>query len=109
MLGEQGFPGLAMFLLLHLTGLVRMSAIRRRYRKSKDEGEAWVAPLATALQSSQLIYLVGGAFVGIAFLPFIFMILAVEIGFDGYLAARRRAASWRPLVEQLPGATPATA
>jgi probable O-glycosylation ligase (exosortase A-associated) len=109
MLGEQGFPGLAMFLLLHFTGLIRMSAIRRRYRKSIDADEAWVAPLATSLQSAHLIYLLGAAFVGIAFLPFIFMIIAIEIGLDTYLAARRRAATWRPMVERPTGAVPATA
>ncbi len=109
MLGEQGFPGLGMFLLLHFTGLIRMSTIRRRYRKSDDEAEAWVAPLATALQSAHLIYLLGAAFVGIAFLPFIFMILALEIGLDTYLAARRRKASFRPMVERMQGAVPAPA
>jgi len=109
MLGEQGFPGLGMFLLLHFTGIIRMSAVRRRYRKSTDEDEAWVAPLATALQSANLIYLLGGAFVGIAFLPFIYMILAIQIGLDTYLAARRRAANWRPMVERPAAIVPATA
>lgn len=109
MLGEQGFPGLFMFLLLHITGLIRMSAIRRRYRKSRDEDEDWVAPLATALQSAQLVYLLGAAFVGIAFLPFIFMVLGIQIGLDGYLAARRREASWRPVVERPAAGVPATA
>lgn len=109
MLGEQGFPGLALFLLLHAIGLVRMSAIRRRYRRSADPDEAWIAPLATALQSAQLIYLLGGAFVAIAFLPVIYMLIGVQIGFDHYLAARRRAANWRPLVEQLSGAAVAAA
>jgi probable O-glycosylation ligase (exosortase A-associated) len=109
MLGEQGFPGLGMFLLLHFTGIIRMSAIRRRYRKSEDEDEAWVAPLATALQSAQLVYLLGAAFVGIAFLPFIYMILAIQIGLDTYLAARRKAASFRPMVERPAAAVPATA
>ena len=108
MLGEQGFPGLGMFLLLHVAGLIRMSAIRRRYRKS-EEDEAWIAPLATALQSAQLIYLLGAAFVGIAFLPFIYMILALQIGLDTYLAARRRKASFRPMVERMTAAVPATA
>ena len=84
MLGEQGFPGLALWLLIHLTGLVRMEALRRRYLKATDD-KAWIAPLATALQHGHLIYLTGSLFVGIAFQPFIFMLIAVQIGFDSYI------------------------
>ena len=64
MLGEQGFPGLALFLLIHGIGLIRMEMIRRRYRRTPDAGMAWVAPLATALQNFQIVYLVGALFVG---------------------------------------------
>ena len=88
MLGEQGFPGLILFLLIHIVALVRMEVVRRRYRKAQDK--AWVAPLATALQHFQIIYLVGAAFVGIAYQPFTLMILGVQIGFDTLLARRER-------------------
>jgi hypothetical protein len=37
------------------------------------------------------------------------MVLGLEIGLDTYLAARRRAANWRPLVERPRGAVPAAA
>jgi probable O-glycosylation ligase (exosortase A-associated) len=93
MFGEQGYPGLFLFLLIHGIGLVRMERLRRRYRKA-DEKDAWIAPLATALQHGQLIYLVGSVFVGIAFQPFIYMLLAVQIGFDSYLTARDRSSPW---------------
>ncbi len=109
MLGEQGFPGLIMFLLLHVSGLLRMSVIRRRYRTPLDEDEAWAAPLATSLQSAHLIYLLGAAFVGIAFLPFIFMIIGIEIGLDTYLSVRRRKASFRPMIERPAAAIPVPA
>ena len=89
MLGEQGFPGLILFLLIHAIGLVRMEVLRRRYRKAEGE-EAWIAPLATALQNAQLIYLVGALFVGIAFQPVIYMLLAVQIGFDVLVGRKRR-------------------
>jgi len=87
MLGEQGFPGLILFLLLHAIGLVRMEVLRRRFRRAEGE-EAWIAPLATALQNAQLIYLVGALFVGIAWQPVIYMLLGVQIGFD-LLVGRR--------------------
>jgi O-antigen ligase len=92
MLGEQGWPGLAMFLLLHGIGLFRMESIRRRYRRAEGD-KAWIAPLATALQHFQIVYLVGAAFVAIAFTPFVHLMLAVQIGFD--LLLRRREAAER--------------
>ena len=50
MLGEQGFPGLIIWLLIHVGGVWRMEAIMRIYKKRKREDEAWVIPLARALQ-----------------------------------------------------------
>jgi probable O-glycosylation ligase (exosortase A-associated) len=98
MLGEQGFPGLFMFLILHLGGLVRMEVIRRRYLTTEKAEEEWIAPLATALQSAQIVYLVGSFFVGIAFQPFILALVGVQIGFDTLVsrAARQEARKvWR--------------
>ncbi len=96
MLGEQGFPGLLMFLILHITGLVRMEVIRRRYLKTEKAEEKWIAPLATALQSANVVYLIGSFFVGIAFLPFMLGLLGVQIGFDTLVGRRQEARkSWR--------------
>jgi probable O-glycosylation ligase (exosortase A-associated) len=91
MLGEQGFPGLALFLLLHICGLVRMEVILRRYRKTTAEDETWIAPLATALQQFHIIFLVGASFVAIAFQPVMFTILTLQIGLDALIARRERA------------------
>ena len=95
MLGEQGWPGLFLFLLIHGIGLARMELLRRRYRTRSDD-MAWVSPLATALQHFQLVYLVGGLFVAVAFQPFIWMALAVQIGFDRVVARRERDPARRP-------------
>jgi probable O-glycosylation ligase (exosortase A-associated) len=95
MLGEQGFPGLLLFLIIHICGLVRMEVIRRRYREAEGD-KAWIAPLATALQHFQIIYLVGASFVAIAYTPFTLMILGVQIGLDSLLARRERAERPRP-------------
>ena len=90
MLGEQGWPGLFLFLLLHGIGLYRMEKIRRRYMREEGE-KAWIAPLATALQHFQIVYLVGAAFVAIAFTPFVHLMLAVQIGFDVLIGRREKA------------------
>jgi len=89
MLGEQGFPGLALFLLIHGIGLVRMELIRRRYRRA-DGDDTWIAPLATALQHFQLLYLIGAVFVGIAYQPFAWLMIGAQIGFDNHCTRRRR-------------------
>ena len=87
MLGEQGYPGLALWLLLHGLGVWQMERIYRRHRRNPDPDKAWpdpdkawIAPLASALQRSQIVYLVGSGFVGIAFQPFCYMIVALQCG-----------------------------
>lgn len=96
MLGEQGFPGLGMWLLVNLVGIVRMEVLRRRYRTG-DLADAWIAPLASALQSAHIVYLLGAAFIAIAFQPFVYMLIGAQIGLDTYLARKRAAASFRPM------------
>jgi putative inorganic carbon (hco3(-)) transporter len=100
MLGEQGFPGLIIWLIIQLGGVWRMEVISRTYRKRNRSDETWVAPLATALQNSQIIYLVGSLFVGIAFQAYFFMLTALQISLDTYLARRRQEAAWRPIKNQ---------
>ncbi|MDB5701155.1 MAG: putative O-glycosylation ligase, exosortase system-associated [Sphingomonadales bacterium] len=97
MLGEQGYPGLILWLMIHVTGLLRMEIIRARYRKSVEDG--WISGLAVALQQGHLIYLIGSLFVGIAFQPFVYMLVGLQIGLDTYASRRTREAKsdigWR--------------
>jgi probable O-glycosylation ligase (exosortase A-associated) len=105
MLGEQGFPGLFLFLLIQGIGLVRMEILRRRYRRA--EGDlAWISPLATALQHFQIIYLVGALFVGIAFQSFGWLVLGVQTGFDLHCRHLRRAAARAPAPAPAPPLAP---
>jgi O-antigen ligase len=80
MLGEQGWPGLIIWLSMHGLGLVQLEGVRRKLRKSDDIGDISHLALANALQQGQLIYLVGALFIGIAYQPFIFMLIALQIG-----------------------------
>mgnify|MGYP000722292111 CR=1 FL=1 len=94
MLGEQGFPGLALWLSLQLICLVRMERLRRRFRGvGGDDG--WIRPLAGALQGGQLVYLLGCMFVGIAFQPYMFMLLAAQIGLWSYARGKFAQQPWR--------------
>ncbi|MET0370479.1 MAG: DUF5935 domain-containing protein [Sphingobium sp.] len=100
MLGEQGFFGFFVWALIHIISLVRTDMIRRRYRKDADPANAWISPLALALQQGHLVYLLGALFIGIAYQPFIFMLLALQIGLDTYLARLRQTAAHRPILRE---------
>ncbi len=93
MLGEQGYPGLALWLLLHILGVLQMERIRRRYRTDPPAGMAWISPLADALQQAQIVYLVGGSFVGIAFQPFCYMLVGLQCGLAAYVGRLDQAAA----------------
>lgn len=95
MLGEQGWPGFLMWIFLHLIGLIRMELLRRSYNKDVDDNQ-WIGALATGLQSSHIIYLIGSLFVGIAFESFAYMLIGVEIGLSTYKGRLRHSAAGIP-------------
>lgn len=108
MLGEQGYPGLAMWLALHLLGVWQMEVLRRRFRKDSTEQFGWVSPLAEALQQAQVIYLVGSTFVGIAFQPFCYMLVGLQCGLWAYIQ-RVKAAKPEPFRKSTRILAPSTA
>lgn len=84
LLGEQGWPGLVMWLWLQGLGVWQMEQIRRHWRGRDGKDEQWQAPLAVALQLASIIYLVGALFQGIGYQPVMFMIIGLQIGFATY-------------------------
>ena len=84
-LGEQGYPGLILWSLIQVTGLVQMARIRKRWKGREGPDEQWQAPLASALAQAQIIYLVGALFTGIAYTPPMLLLLAFQIGLSSYL------------------------
>jgi probable O-glycosylation ligase (exosortase A-associated) len=100
MLGEQGWPGLTLWLMIQIGGLFRMEVLRRRYWTRPAEGDQWIGHLAGALQHGQIIYLVGAVFVGIAFQPFMFMLIGMQIGLDTYTKRRTIEAAWAPITRE---------
>lgn len=85
MLGEQGWPGLTLWLWIQLLGIWQMERIRMQWKNRTEPGQQWQAPLAVALQQAQIIYLCGSVFVGIAFQPFILLLLGLQCGLWSYL------------------------
>jgi probable O-glycosylation ligase (exosortase A-associated) len=94
MLGEQGWPGLFLWLWLHALGLWQMERIRRRWRGREGAGQTWQAPLASALQMAHVVYLVGSLFQGIAYQPFVLMLVGLQIALWTY--CRRTDSPARP-------------
>jgi probable O-glycosylation ligase (exosortase A-associated) len=113
MLGEQGWPGLGLWLWLQALGLWQMEWVRRRLKKSDDPADRRFRDLASALENGQVVYLVGALFIGIAFQPFIFMLIALQIALWTMVRRReneRRArSSNRRTAPDQPGPPPAIA
>ena len=86
LLGEQGWPGLLIWLSLHALGLWQMERIYRRWKGAEAEAEGWIAPFAASLQMGALIYLVGATFQGIGYQPVMLMLVGLQIGLASYCA-----------------------
>lgn len=84
-LGEQGIPGFILYFLTILLSLLTLRRLKKTWRH--DPGMAWLAALADALTTSIVVFLAGGAFVGIAYQPFIFYMISLTVAIDQY--ARR--------------------
>jgi len=108
MLGEQGWPGLILWLTLQISGLVQLETVARRLRPSPDPRDQRDADLALALQQGHIVYLLGACFVGIAYQPFVYMLIGLQIALVQQMRARAAAAP--PPVRRmvLPGQTSPT-
>jgi uncharacterized membrane protein YwaF len=76
-MGEQGFAGLAIFLMLCVATLLTAQSVIRAARQRADL--AWAASLAAMLQVSFCGFAAGGAFLGLAYfdLPYHLMSMVV--------------------------------
>ena len=106
LLGEQGYPGLAIWLLLQGLGVWQMERIRKKWKGKDAENEAWISPLAASLQMASLIYIVGALFQGIAYQPVMLMIIGLQIGLNSYC---KRIESERAVLERSARASPGQA
>jgi probable O-glycosylation ligase (exosortase A-associated) len=82
-LGEHGFVGLGLFLLLGLMGL---NLARRIVRETKNEPRLfWMRDLASMIHVSLIGYAVSGTFLGLAYFDFYYTLLAVLVGLNALL------------------------
>ena len=101
-LGELGWPGLAIFLTVALTSFLSLLSLSRRTRKIPEL--QWVAHMADALQSGLAVFMTSGAFVGIAFQPMFWYFVSMGICLRAYVyrcerQAPQPAAGWRAQAE----------
>jgi len=82
-LGEQGWPGLAIFLALIATSIIYLRGAAGRARRFPQL--AWCRDLATALQMALVLQLTGGLFVALGFQPPLYMIFALSISLREYV------------------------
>ncbi len=78
-LGEQGFVGLALFLLLGILTYRTSSWIIRQAKKYPDRDLMWASHLAAMIQVSLVGYSIGGAFLGLAYFDFLYAMVAIIV------------------------------
>jgi probable O-glycosylation ligase (exosortase A-associated) len=76
-LGEHGFGGLALFLLLGLMTWRTASWIIDRARRDREK--RWAADLAQMVQVSLVGYAIAGAFLGLAYFDFYYTLVAIIV------------------------------
>ncbi len=93
-LGEQGWVGLGMFLVLAGSTVLGLRRLARRTRAVPHL--AWCAEMSDALQSGLMVFLAAGAFVGIAFQPMFWYFIAMSISLQQYVARVERESAVTP-------------
>ncbi len=81
-LGEQGIPGFIMYLSMFVLSLLKLRSLKRQWKA--HPGMEWMVGLAEALTASIVVFMVAGAFVGIAYQPFIFYMISLAVAIEQY-------------------------
>lgn len=84
MLGEHGFPGLGLFLLLGLVSWFRAGRIARQAALHADLAP-WMPPLMRMFQVSLIGFAVGGAFLSLAYLDLLYYLIGYVVICSGIL------------------------
>ncbi|MBN2886979.1 MAG: putative O-glycosylation ligase, exosortase A system-associated [Chromatiaceae bacterium] len=77
MLGQHGFVGLSIFLLLIGATFGTLGRIRRQLRSDPQRG--WLAEYAWAIRVSLIGYLVAGAFLDVAYFELLYALIALSV------------------------------
>ena len=83
MLGEHGYPGLVIFLLLAGSTLLMLRRLARQARRFAEL--KWVVDLSDALQSGLAVFLTCGAFVELGFQPMFWYFVSMSLCLNAYM------------------------
>jgi probable O-glycosylation ligase (exosortase A-associated) len=100
-LGEHGFVGLVFFLGLLFSALLTGQGVIRRARG--DPELDWAADLAAMVQVSIVGYMVGGAFLGLAYFDLFYHLVAILLILSYDVKAKVAAEASNPLAPVRPG------
>ncbi len=95
-LGEHGFVGLLLFLLLWAFAWMAASRIRRQAEKIEDM--AWLAMLMRMTQVALAAYLATGAFLGMAYFDYPYNLVLIVVVAQRILAAHQAGMAPAPAV-----------
>lgn len=95
MMGEHGFPGLGLFLLIGVFTWVKASSLARKCKDDPDFG-AWVPVLMPMVQVGIIGYALGGAFLSLAYLDVPYYVIALVVMVDATVKDRDKAIAMRP-------------
>ena len=103
MLGELGWPGLFMFLLVATWSMISLLRLSRKCRKIPDL--VWVADMSDAVQAGMMVFLSAGAFVSVGFQPHFWYFVSMGVCLRAYVWHAERSevqelTGWRLLAQQ---------
>jgi putative inorganic carbon (HCO3(-)) transporter len=82
-LGEHGYPGILIFLVLVGSTFLMLHRLAKKARAYPEL--QWMAGLSDALQSGLAVFMTCGAFVGIAFQPMFWYFISMSISLNAYM------------------------
>jgi len=77
LLGDQGFVGVALFLILMGSCLWTLARIRRGVRKIPEAH--WLIPYSQMIETAILAFMVSGAFLGVVYLDVIYEMIGIAV------------------------------
>jgi probable O-glycosylation ligase (exosortase A-associated) len=103
MLGELGWPGLFMFLLVAASTMFSLLRLSRKCRKIPDL--VWVADMSDAVQAGIIVFLSAGAFVSLGFQPPFWYFVSMGVCLRAYVWHAERTEvpdlkGWRLMAQQ---------
>jgi putative inorganic carbon (hco3(-)) transporter len=104
-MAEQGFVGLAIFILLIVATYRSCAVAQKRVRGIDDL--AWAADLARAIQIALVAFVAGGMFISIASNPFLYILGGLAVGTRNIVERRLRESQRSPSLPALRAAAPA--